>query len=696
MSDEWLTQPLSQLTGIGDKLAIRFAKLGILTLQDALFLLPTKYQDRSRLYPLASLKPGQEALIQGCIQQSAISFQGRRRALVCVISDQTTQIGLRLFHFNKQQQAQLKVGQSLRCYGSVRSTRNAAYGLEMIHPDYQLIDPTQPPVLQAHLTPVYPQTDGISQGRLRAVLTQVLTRLQHQGVQDLVPQLAAKYQLLSLTQALQQLHHPTPEISWQQLQQAQHPAQQRLIYEELLSYQLGLQRQHIQQQQQTSYVIPPEPKLLDTFLASLPYVPTQAQSRVCAEIAQDLQWQQPMLRLLQGDVGSGKTLVAAISALPVMAAGYQVALMAPTELLAEQHYQTFLQWLQPLGIEIAWLGGKQGAAIRRETLQRIATAEVQLVIGTHALFQAQVNFANLAYVIIDEQHRFGVHQRLELQRKGQAQQRQPHQLIMTATPIPRTLAMSLYSGLETSVIDELPPGRQPITTVVIADSRREQVIERIRRHCASGQQVYWVCTLIDSSEPVNAQAATEVAASLMEQLPELQVAVVHGRLTSAEKEQVMGQFHQGQCQLLVATTVIEVGVNVPNASLMVIDNPERLGLAQLHQLRGRVGRGQLQSYCVLLYQAPLSRQAKARLSVLRDSQDGFFIAEEDLRLRGPGEVLGTRQAGLAQLRIADLGRDAEWLQRAHDDALWLWQHAPQQAEQLLQRWLRGAEQYRQV
>jgi len=681
------------LRGVGPHLSAKLAALDIFTVQDLLFHLPLRYQDRTRVTPIGALQPGLDVVIEGEVRAADIAF-GRRRSLVCRIQDGTGTISLRFFHFNAAQQKQFEPGTRVRCYGEAR---RGSSGLELYHPEYQIIDGAQPPPVSQTLTPVYPTTEGLQQASWRKLCGQALTLLTPRSLIDFLPEPPALPDgAVQLSDAVRYLHQPPPSASQQQLEMGHHPYQQRLAFEELLAHQLSLLQLREQTQSHGAPVFDGSRDLERRFLQGLAFSLTGAQQRVLREVNRDLRQPKPMLRLVQGDVGSGKTVVAALAALRAVASGYQVALMAPTEILAEQHRNNFTAWLEPLGLTPGWLSGKVKGKQRREQLAAIASGAAPLVIGTHALFQDEVQFQRLGLVIIDEQHRFGVHQRLALRAKAGPDVGQPHQLIMTATPIPRTLAMSAYADLDTSVIDELPPGRQPVQTVVIANDRRPEVVERIRHACAQGRQAYWVCTLIEDSEVLQAQAAEASWEDLRSALPELRVGLLHGRMKPAEKAAVMAAFKAGEVQLLVATTVIEVGVDVPNASLMVIENPERLGLAQLHQLRGRVGRGTAESYCLLLYQSPLSAQGRARLQVLRDSNDGFVIAEKDLELRGPGEVLGTRQTGLLQLRIADLQRDADLLPLVRASARELCDRYPARAEAIVRRWLPNRAQYAQV
>ncbi|MBE7928095.1 ATP-dependent DNA helicase RecG [Pseudomonas saudiphocaensis] len=683
--------PVTALKGVGAALAEKLAKVGLETLQDILFHLPLRYQDRTRVVPIGSLRPGQDAVIEGVVAGADV-VMGRRRSLLVRLQDGSGTLSLRFYHFSNAQKEAMKRGTQLRCYGEARP---GASGLEIYHPEYRALTGDPAPVEQT-LTPIYPTTEGLTQQRLRNLSEQALARLGPHSLPDwLPPELARDYRLAALDQAIRYLHRPPPDADLEELAEGRHWAQHRLAFEELLTHQLSLQRLRESVRAQQAPQLPVARSLPQRYLQNLGFQPTGAQQRVGAEIAYDLSQPEPMLRLVQGDVGAGKTVVAALAALQALEAGYQVALMAPTEILAEQHFVTFCKWLEPLGIEVAWLAGKLKGKARTAALERIAGG-CPMVVGTHALFQDEVRFSRLALVVIDEQHRFGVQQRLALRQKGIDGRLCPHQLIMTATPIPRTLAMSAYADLDTSILDELPPGRTPVNTLVIADSRRLEVIERVRAACNEGRQAYWVCTLIEESEELTCQAAETTFEDLTAALDGLNVGLIHGRMKPAEKAAVMLEFKEGRLQLLVATTVIEVGVDVPNASLMIIENPERLGLAQLHQLRGRVGRGSAASHCVLLYHPPLSQIGRQRLAIMRDTNDGFVIAEKDLELRGPGEMLGTRQTGLLQFKVADLMRDADLLPSVRDAAQELLAHWPQHVSPLLERWLRHGQQYGQV
>ena len=687
---------------VGPHLATKLKKLGLYSIQDLLFHLPLRYIDRTQITPIGGIQPMTEVVIEGEVRASDIVF-GRRRSLVCRIQDHSGVVTLRFFHFNRAQQERLKPGTKLRCFGEVRRGKS---GVELYHPEYQTLDQANPPALEDKLTPIYPATEGITQSRIRDLCSQALERLKDQSIRELLPPdlgSSLRQELAySLPQALRLLHNPPPGTALNLLAEGEHPAQQRLAAEELIAHNLSLLKLRQQVQQQQAPVLIEDKSAATAFLEQLPFSLTAAQHRVAAEISSDISTAIPMLRLVQGDVGSGKTVVAALAATQAIANGHQVALMAPTEILADQHRINFEQWLQPLGIRVAYLTGKVKGKAREVQLGAIADGTAKMVIGTHALFQESVEFYDLGLSIIDEQHRFGVHQRLALRKKGFSVKDSnlrgpaPHQLIMTATPIPRTLAMSAYADLDCSVIDELPPGRMPVETVVLSNLRRNDVIARVRASCGTGRQAYWVCTLIEESDVLEAQAAEVTSAELQLMLPELSIGLVHGRLKPREKLEIMASFKAGEIDLLVATTVIEVGVDVPNASLMIIENSERLGLSQLHQLRGRVGRGSQSSHCVLLYSPPISGNGNARLKIMRETTDGFKIAEKDLELRGPGEVLGIRQTGDMQLHIADLQRDAHMLPHIKHLAQDLLLNHPQNVDALITRWLGQSEQYAQA
>ncbi len=682
--------PVTHLKGVGAKLAEKLAALGIYTIQQLLFHLPNRYLDRTRVTPIAALQPNIYVVVEAEVRAADVVF-GRRRSLVCRVQDTSGTLTLRFYHFSHAQKQGLSTGTRVRCYGE---TRRGSSGLEMYHPEYTFLDAVKAEALPETLTPIYPTTDGLSQPRLRGLIHQSLAHLAESEIVELLPAIIRRdLDQVTLTKALQLLHEPPATIDIDALAAGTHPYQQRLAFDELLAHQLSLLQFRAEMQKKQAWSLVDNQQLQQALMAQLGFTLTQAQKKVTAELCEDLAKTVPMLRLVQGDVGSGKTIVAALAALTSIASGKQVALMAPTEILAEQHKANFEAWFTPLGIKLGYLTGKLKAKDRREQLAAIADGTALMVVGTHALFQDEVNFDGLALVIIDEQHRFGVQQRLALSEKGAVQGGSPHQLIMTATPIPRTLMMSAYADLDYSVIDELPPGRTPVTTVVISNERRDEIIRRVSVACAEGKQAYWVCTLIDASEALTAQAAEVLLAALQVSLPQLRIALVHGRLKSAEKEAVMAAFKAGDSDLLVATTVIEVGVDIPNASLMIIENPERLGLSQLHQLRGRVGRGCTASHCVLLYGSPLSQGSRRRLQVLRESTDGFYIAEQDLAIRGPGEVLGTRQAGQMEFKIADIQRDANLLPAVRNAAQLMIRHHETSAKQISQRWLGGRERY---
>ena len=686
-------RPVTSLRGVGPALAATLERLGLRTVQDLLFHLPLRYEDRTRVVPIGTLRSGDRAVIEGEIQLAEVVFR-RRRALLCRIADGSGFLTLRFFHFSAAQQEGLTRGTRLRCFGEVRP---GPAGLEIVHPEYRKLVPGMAEAAAESLTPVYPTTEGVQQGRMRALTSLALAQLQGGGLRDWVtPEVLGTVGLPSLEQALRYVHRPPPDADIEALDAGRHPSQRRLAFEELLAHQISLRLLREAADRDDAWPLPRRTDLVDRCLAQLPFRLTAAQRRVWHELSVDLERLHPMMRLVQGDVGSGKTVVAALAALRAVEHGAQAAVMAPTELLAEQHARNFAGWLDPLDVRVGLLTGRLTGKARAALAQDIASGSVQVAVGTHALFQAGVEFARLALVIVDEQHRFGVHQRMRLREKGRADGRYPHQLVMTATPIPRTLAMTAYADLDVSIIDELPPGRTPVRTVVLPDARRSEVVARIDAACRAGRQAYWVCPLIDESEAVRHQAAEETAATLSAALPGVRVGLVHGRMPGSRKDAVMGAFKRGELDLLVATTVIEVGMDVPNASLMVIENAERMGLAQLHQLRGRVGRGTVESTCVLLYAPPLTPIAHERLAVLRDTSDGFEVARRDLELRGPGELLGTRQTGLMQLKVAELVRDADLLpgvQRAADLML----GGPRaNIGALLRRWIGEGERFGKV
>ncbi|HHT7700190.1 ATP-dependent DNA helicase RecG [Pasteurella multocida] len=684
--------PLTTLSGVGAAISDKLGRIGIHNLQDLLFHLPIRYEDRTRITPIHDLRPDAYATIEGVVQTCEVQF-GKRPILNVSLSDGTSKIMLRFFNFNAGMKNSLQPGARVKAFGEVKRGRFMA---EIHHPEYQIIRDNAPLILEETLTPIYSTTEGLKQNSLRKLTDQALAVLENIQIAEILPN-AFNPHPFSLKEAIRFLHRPPPDVSLEALEKGTHPAQQRLIFEELLAHNLAMQKVRIGTQQFSAYPLSYQTDLKQRFLAQLPFTPTDAQVRVTQEIEQDLTHPFPMMRLVQGDVGSGKTLVAALAALLAIDNGKQVALMAPTEILAEQHATNFRRWLAPLGIEVGWLAGKVKGKARQTELENIRTGQVQMVVGTHALFQEEVAFADLALVIVDEQHRFGVHQRLMLREKGKQANSYPHQLIMTATPIPRTLAMTVYADLDTSIIDELPPGRTPMTTVAISEERRAEVIARVNHACVNEKrQAYWVCTLIDESEVLEAQAAEAIAEDLRKILPHLRIGLVHGRMKPAEKQDIMQAFKQAEIDLLVATTVIEVGVDVPNASLMIIENAERLGLSQLHQLRGRVGRGTTASFCVLMYKPPLGKISQKRLQVLRDTQDGFVISEKDLEIRGPGEVLGTKQTGVAEFKVANLMRDRKMIPTVQYYARRLIAEQPEVATKLIQRWINQREIYTHV
>ncbi len=691
---ELTTSSSFKLRGVGPQIARHLARLNIHTPVDLLFHLPSRYQDRTHIQPIRQTRPGDHSVIEGVVQSVSKPVKGKTK-LLCELRDATGRMHLRFFHLLRFQAHAFTSGTRLRCYGEVRL---GSTGLEMVHPEFKIVDDAHPLPVDQHLTPIYPATDGLSQYMLRKLTTNALEWMEkHAGGHELLPpQFVASFSFPHFREALHVVHRPPRVLTIPALQEHQTPAQKRLIFEELLAHRVSLLQLKTTFQHQVGASLPMNGTLIDVFKKSLPYQLTSAQQRVVLEIQHDLSRSFPMLRLVQGDVGSGKTVVAALAMLQAVENGYQAALMAPTELLAEQHARNFMQWFEPLGVKVVFLSGSVKASARKAAMQAIENGEAHIVIGTHALFQQEITFAKLALVVVDEQHRFGVQQRALFREKGMQAQMYPHQLVMTATPIPRTLAMTFYADLDCSVIDELPPGRTPVQTTVLASSKRPDVIKRIRDACLQGRQAYWVCPLIEESEVLDCEAATATAETLQQIMPDIRVGLIHGRMKSADKESVMRAFKDGEILLLVATTVIEVGVDVPNASLMVIENAERLGLSQLHQLRGRVGRGAQASYCVLIYHYPISSIGKERLAVMRETTDGFKIAQRDLELRGPGEVLGTRQTGELSFRIADLIRDSELLPAVSQAAEVMLRDHADKLELLFKRWLADKQEYGKV
>ena len=678
---------VQQLQGVGAAAATLLEKLHIFSTDDLLFHLPRDYEDRSTIIPMNQLVVGRSYLLEGEVR--SVDFPpGKKKSLAALLQDDSGKVTLRFYHIYKGLTDRIKIGQRLRIFGEVRI---GARGLELYHPEIQVIQ-QHTALPKTQLTAIYPSTEGLTQPKLREYVRQAL-QYHSDELAELLPK---KYSNgYELKEALHYIHEPPTDANMLQLNQGSHPAQQRLIFEELVAHQVSLLTRRAYIRQIAAPRFNSSKVLAKHLLDGLPFQMTNAQKRVSKEILHDLKQDQPMLRLVQGDVGAGKTLVAAVAACHALEADWQVALMAPTEILAEQHYLNFKRWFDPLGIEVAWLSGKQKGKARAQAEQQIKQGHAQLIVGTHALFQDNVEFSKLGLVIIDEQHRFGVDQRLALRNKG-TDQFTPHQLVMTATPIPRTLAMSAYGDLDTSIIDELPPGRTPIQTVTIPLDRREQVLQRIASNCREGKQAYWVCTLVEQSETLDAQAAEATYQEIKERFSDINIGLVHGKMKADEKQSVMQAFKDNQLQLLIATTVIEVGVDVPNASIMVIENAERLGLSQLHQLRGRVGRGATASFCALLYKTPLSQNGQERLSILRESNDGFVIAEKDLEIRGPGELLGTKQTGDMGFRVARLERDDHLLSQAHYVAAQILKDYPQHADGLLKRWLPEAPRYAYV
>ena len=688
-----LAAPLTVLRGVGPALAEKLQRLGLQRVEDLLFLLPLRYEDRTTLHKIGALLPGMRGLVSGEVLLAETVYRGRRSLLVR-IGDGSGQITLRFFHFSRQQQSQFRIGAVVCAYGDVRA---GPAGCEIVHPEYRVLGAQQKVPVSDTLTPIYPTTEGVQQGRLRNLVGQALAMMRKSPPDELLPEsVLRKYAMPSLSDALAYLHEPPPEADLVSIEAGKHPCQVRLCFEELLAHYMSLRNLRNLARMESAIALRAGANRVSEFIDGLPYRLTAAQQRVIAEIGADLAAPHPMMRLIQGDVGSGKTVVAAAACLQAIACGVQSAIMAPTELLAEQHWQNFSAWFRDLGIELAWLSSSQRQAERRASLAAIEDGSAALIVGTHALFQEGVTFSRLAFVVIDEQHRFGVHQRLALRDKGVSGGHHPHQLVMTATPIPRTLAMAAYADLDVSVIDELPPGRQPVVTVALPDTRREEVVARVRSACRNGQQAYWVCPLIEASEVLDYQAAEASYETLKHSLADLRVGLTHGRMKAAAKNRIMRAFKDGEIDVLVATTVIEVGVDVPNASLMIIENAERMGLSQLHQLRGRVGRGAEQSHCVMLYRQPLGRLARSRLAVLRDSNDGFLVAQRDLELRGPGELLGTRQTGLPSYRISDLARDAELMPRVQASAETILRDHPAAGRAIMRRWLGDASQYGKV
>lgn len=689
IQDKSLEQTVENLKGVGPRLSALLAKAGIFQVKDLLFRLPLRYLDKTRITPIGSLQPNAYVVIQGEIKAADVLF-GRRRSLMVKLADGTGVATLRFFHFSMSQKSALARGKFLRCSGEVRIGRA---GLEIYHPEYEFVSEDEPPP-KSELTPIYSTTEGLTQPRLRDLTSQAISILSGASLEELLPNEASD----PLKKAILYLHRPPNDAPVHQLVNGEHPYQKRIVFEELVAHQLSLQKARSRTKSQQADLLKATPSILSSFYGLLGFEPTNAQHRVIDEISTDLASGHPMLRLVQGDVGSGKTVVAAAAILNALSSGKQAVLMAPTEILAEQHRDTLGSWFAELGFSLVFLSGKTKGKAREAVIAMIADGKAQVIVGTHALFQNDVIYADLSLVVIDEQHRFGVNQRMSLGQKGKSKKGKskasyPHQLIMTATPIPRTLAMSHYSDLDTSVIDELPPGRTPVHTAAVPSVRREEVVGRVREACFQGRQVYWVCTLIEESETLQAQAAEATTDELQISLSNIVVGLIHGRMKPSDKARVMAEFKAGDIQVLVATTVIEVGVDVPNASLMIIENPERLGLSQLHQLRGRVGRGSEASHCLLLYESPLSEASTQRINAMRQTNDGFEIADIDLKLRGPGELLGARQAGDIGFLMADLERDAELLPRAQDMASKIFGQDEDRAQKIIDRWMPDSMKY---
>ena len=681
---------IQNLKGVGPKSASSLNNLGIFTIPDAVMHLPFRYEDRSFVTPIGDTAYQVPVLIEGEIMKSTVVFRGRRM-LFTEIYDGTGKLTMRMFNFAMAQHKALEEGKMIRCYGNITPGPN---GKQMIHPQYQIFEREQPIEIEDNLTPIYPTTSGLQQNKLKKIIETSIKFCEENNLLKEDPSKGSYSKFGNLLETLKFLHKPPVDTNITDLIEGKHPAQKVLIKEELIAHMLcaGILKNELEGR--TGPLMAEESGNEGSFLGSLPFHLTEAQKRTWGEIKIDLTGKNPMRRLLQGDVGSGKTLVGALSALHAKSNGWQTALLCPTEILAEQHFNSFQTWFDDLGIKTELLTGSTKAKDKKQIVKELAKGEIDILIGTHAIFQSGVDFDRLGLTIIDEQHRFGVHQRFSMLEKGGKEQLSPHQLIMTATPIPRTLAMTVYGSLETSVIDELPPGRNPVQTSSRPDSLRDKVIKRVEEVCLTGKRAYWVCTLIEDSEELEAQSAEELFKEISQSLPKLKVGLVHGRLKKDEKDSVIEKFRKGDIQLLVCTTVIEVGVDVPDATLMIIENPERLGLSQLHQLRGRVGRkANTESHCLLLYKEPLSGMAEERIKTMEMTNDGFQIAEKDLELRGAGDIYGIRQSGLMDLKIANPIRDSELLVEAQDEALELSRNETEFAETLVKRWIGNRVDY---
>ena len=676
--------PIQNIRGVGPKIADTLSNLGIYRVEDAAFHLPYKYEDRTNLTPIGDAPYETPLLIEGEIVKSTVVFRGRRM-LITEIFDGTGRLTMRMFHFAFAQHKNLKEGHRIRCFGTIR---HGPKGKEMIHPQYQVFSKDEEVEIEDHLTPIYPSTSNLQQGRLRKLIQGSIVYCQKNNLLKENWETEDEGGFKDLLSALTFIHNPPTETSLELLSSGQHPAQRKLIKEELVAHILCSGMLKRETELRKSPLMQSASRQENLLLGSLGFELTNAQTRVWDEIKQDFEKETPMRRLLQGDVGSGKTVIAALATLQASHNSLQTAFMCPTEILAEQHYENMTQWFTDLGIKVDLLLGSTKAKDRKRILSDLQSGKTQVLLGTHALFQKDVIFKSVGLTIIDEQHRFGVHQRFTLLEKGGDKEKSPHQLIMTATPIPRTLSMTVYGALDTSIIDELPPGRRPVETTSRPNSMRSKVIKRIEEVCLDGQRVYWVCTLIEDSDELEAQAAEELFKEISKEVPKVKTGLVHGRLKKEEKDKVINRFRKGDIQLLVCTTVIEVGVDVPEATLMIIENPERLGLAQLHQLRGRVGRkADTDSHCLLLFREPLSELAKERISTMENTNDGFVIAEKDLELRGGGDIHGLRQSGLMNLKIANPIRDSDLLESAQQEALLIAKTNELQARSLINRWI---------